>query len=250
VVGTALSILVDPCTGGVGGAVAARVFRRVGAEIERVILGPRQQRRVAQAAEAAAERMRKKGGVVRSDGFFDEDSEGESDGIELLEGVLRSAADSWERQKVPYIGRIFGTAAVDDSITPIEASHLVRVLERLSYRQIVLLRFWQAARTTRPDFVQRMRDAIMAAGATPADAVIIQELSDLAATRVLERDPDLKTTGPSIQHVPAFRTIGESIGVDSIKLTPLGEKLHHLMGLEDVPLKEVEAIPDAFVRGE
>ena len=164
--------------------------------------------------------------------------------------MLRTAADSWEQQKVPYIGRIFGTAAVDESITPIEASHLVRVVERLSYRQIVLLAFWQAARSTRPDFVQLMGDTLMTSGATPADAVIVLELNDLAATRLLERDPDVQTTGPSIQHVPGFRLMGESIGVGSIKLTPLGEKLHHLMGLEDVSIDELEAIPDAFGRGE
>jgi hypothetical protein len=63
-------------------------------------------------------------------------------------------------------------------------------------------------------------------------------------------DPDLQTTGPSIQHVPGFRTIGESVGVDTIKLTPLGEKLHHLMGLEDIATDALEAIPEAFARGD
>ncbi len=250
VVGAALTILAGPIAGGAGGAIVARVFRRVGAEIERVILGPRQQQRVGAAAEAAAERMRDAGRPIRSDGFFDESVERESDGLELLEGVLRTAADSWESRKVPYIGRMFGTAAVDDEVTPSEASHLVRLADRLSYRQLVQLAFWAAAHNERPELLRQM-EAVAQSGIPPY-SVIVDELNDLARNRLLQRNPDAEASegAPLIRQVEAFRTMGESVVIEHVVLTPLGRTLHYLMGLDQVPPEELEDIPRAFAAGE
>lgn len=103
--GTALTLMAGPFVGSASGEAVARVLRRVGFEIERRFLAPRQERRIGEAYKAAAEGVAREleaGHVVRTDGFFDQpDPDHESPAGEILEGVLRTAADEWEQRKVP-----------------------------------------------------------------------------------------------------------------------------------------------------
>lgn len=249
--GVALTFVAGPYAGGVAGAVVARVVRRVGAEIERLFHSPTEQRRAIEALEAAADRFQELGTSIRNDDFFTGDGNGNSAGTEFLEGVLRSAADSWEQRKVPYIGRMFGTAVTDETITPSEASHLVRLADRLSYRQFVQLAFWGAAQTSRPELLVQLESVVQSG--IPPHSVITNELNDLARERLLQRAEDAEDPGegsPLIQEVDAFRTFGATVATSQVVLTPLGKTLHYLMGLDQLPAEELEDIPRAFFAGE
>lgn len=103
--GTAMTLIAGPFVGSASGETLARVLARVGYEIEQRFLAPRQERRIGRAYEAAASAARGElaaGPQIRSDGFFDQPGPDDlSPAEEILEGVLRTAADEWEQRKVP-----------------------------------------------------------------------------------------------------------------------------------------------------
>ncbi len=106
---------------------------------------------------------------------------------EILDGVLRTAADEWEQRKVPYIGRIFGTVSFDPSISPPDASYLLKLAERLTYQQVVLLAFWEAARDEKSTFRREVVSAGLRAaeGISRPTATILAEMNDLATAGLL-----------------------------------------------------------------
>ena len=120
--GTAITLVAGPFVGSASGEAVARVLLRVGQELEQRFMAPRQGRRLGQALEAATKAAQKEleaGKEIRADGFFDQPSaDAPSPADEILEGVLRTAADEWEQRKVPYIGRIFASVSFNPSIRP------------------------------------------------------------------------------------------------------------------------------------
>ena len=107
---------------------------------------------------------------------------------ELLEGVLRTAADEWEGRKVPFYGRLFAGVSFDDTVAPAEASYLLRLGGGLTYRQIELLAFWE--RVENP--AQRYGQSIIVSltipagepGNTPRESVV-SEMAELGAANLL-----------------------------------------------------------------
>ena len=141
--GTAITLAAGPFVGSASGEAVARVLLRVGHEVEQRFFAPRQGRRIEQALEAATEasqRALQAGEEIRSDGFFDHSAAGDaSPAEELLEGVLRTAADEWEQRKVAYTGRMFASVSFDSSVSPSQANYLLKLVDRLTYQQVVLL---------------------------------------------------------------------------------------------------------------
>ena len=60
IAGVALSLAAGPFVGSSAGAVVGRALRRVGMEIQKRLLGPRQERRIAEALSVVAERARER----------------------------------------------------------------------------------------------------------------------------------------------------------------------------------------------
>jgi hypothetical protein len=71
---------------------------------------------------------------------------------------MLAAADAWEQRKVPYLGRLFSGTSFDSNVSVGESNYLLRLATRLTYRQLVLLRFWVAAQGG------RYEEAILSAG--------------------------------------------------------------------------------------
>ncbi len=99
-VGGALGLLGGPpgvAAGAVGGVLVTRALKRIGAELQLRLLGPRQEVRVgatfAFAATEISERL-ERGDHERHDGWFDGGGEGRPHAEELLEGVLLNAANA------------------------------------------------------------------------------------------------------------------------------------------------------------
>jgi hypothetical protein len=221
----------------------ARVLLRVGSDIERWLLAPRQEKRIGEAAKAAFDEIEVRLGAdeeVRED-FRDPDDD--SPAVELLEGVLRTAADEWEQRKVPYIGRIYAGLAFDASISPAECAYLIKVAERLTYQQVVLLAFWEAAQDSGKPYEQ---EVVMLAvrraegGARPAPTTIA-EMDDLGSAGLLgvatERDGIVRPGA-------TFGSSGGFTGVDlnTVRATEIGQRLHRLMGLERVADSDLDAV--------
>jgi hypothetical protein len=144
-VGAALGTLGGPVgilVGAAGGVVATRAFRRVGSEMAKRVLGPRQDLRVGEASAVAAELIKARldaGGSPRADGFFDVDASGRATAEELLEGVLLTAADSYEERKVRLLGNLYANLAFDPTVDRATANYLIQVMRRLTFRQLVLM---------------------------------------------------------------------------------------------------------------
>lgn len=251
---TALTLVTDPFVGSASGVVVARVLTRVAHEIEQRILVPRQRRRIDQAAEALVEAAKKEqaaGREARSDGFFDRPSPDDaSPAEEILEGVFRTAADEWEERKVPYIGRIFGMLSFDPSVTPSDASYLLKLSDRLTYQQVVLLAFWEAAQdSSRPYEREVMSASIrLGEGRSHPTAMILTEMNDLASVGLLGLASTQDLLPPEIPGLPAFGTSPGSPGVrlNNVRLTDMGETLYRLMGLDKVPDQDLEQVAKAL----
>lgn len=143
--GAAIGLIGGPI-GVVGGAALGAVFGKVlvkvGSDLKRRFLGPREEMRIGGVMIAAGARIQEKldrGETPRTDGFFDtpEDSS-RPPAEELLEGVLLKARDSFDEKRLDLLGRLYASIAFSD-IAPVHASHLIHLAGDLTYRQLVAL---------------------------------------------------------------------------------------------------------------
>jgi hypothetical protein len=144
-VGTALGLLGGP-TGALGGAAAGvvltRLLKRVGADIKRRLLGPREEARVGMTVAliaVRADRLLREGERPRGDGFFEPDESERPAAEEILEGVLLKARDSYQEKKLPLLANLYTSIAFLEEISPSQANHLVVLASRLTYRQLVAM---------------------------------------------------------------------------------------------------------------
>jgi hypothetical protein len=88
---------------------------------------------------ADTQERRKRGDSPRQDGFFDERGGLRSEAVELLEGILRQAAATFEEQKLPYLAHLYSTTAFEEQISPSTAMYLLRIAGELTFRQLLRL---------------------------------------------------------------------------------------------------------------
>ncbi len=191
------------------------------------------------------------GDQLRSDGFFDDKDEDGGPAGELLEGVLLSAADAWERRKVPYIGRLFSRASFNTNVGVGESNYLLRLGNRLTYRQLVLMRFWVAAQGGRyEESLMSLGIDQDAQGGSPTPA-LASELDDLMSAGLVGVQRSDGTIGPPDPTIEGIADVGSLKGTDLAKvcLTPLGSSLHDLLGLDHVPSEDLDEVLRAL-RGE
>lgn len=236
VTGAAIGFIAGPpgaIAGSAVGVVLTRGLKRVGAEVGRRWLSPRQHVRVGAGFAFAAARIRERlsaGDAIRTDGFFDAATGHRSAAEELLEGVLLQVANSYEEARIQYVARLYASI-VFETIEPAYAHFLVRVTERLSFRQLVCISLIMNGIT---------RDLLIAAGAPAADTYYFSD--DVA----LEVD-ELATLGLAGIGQPGGRVIdprtgrfGRSDGFRSVilgdaALSTHGRRLAELMELWDMP---------------
>lgn len=124
------------------GAALSESARRIGLEVYDRLLVWRQRVRVGAtlgywAADGAA--LTATGAVPRRDGFFEADTNGRSAADELAEGVLLSAADSFQEKKLRHLGAILPAASVRDDVSAADALWICRLVDRLSWRQLTVI---------------------------------------------------------------------------------------------------------------
>ena len=140
--GAAATAFVGPFAGGAIGVAISRSVAAIGG------LAVREEARVGAALgliELDAERRKADGEEPRRDGFFDDRGTLRPDAVDLLEGVLREAADAYEERKVPLFARLFSETAHRSSVSGAEALYYVRLTSALTYRQLVILSAYAAA---------------------------------------------------------------------------------------------------------
>jgi hypothetical protein len=236
VTGAAIGLIAGPpgaIAGSAAGVIVTRGLKRVGAEVGQRWLSPRQQVRVGAGLAFALARIRERlsaGDSIRSDGFFESRPGHRSNAEELLEGVLLQVANSYEEARIQYIGRLYASI-VFETVDPAYGHFLVRMTERLSFRQLVCLSLIANGVD---------RDLLLAADAPAADAYYFSD--DVA----VELD-ELATLGLAGVGQPGGRVVdprtgrfGRSDGFRSVvlgdaALSVHGRRLAELMELRDVP---------------
>jgi hypothetical protein len=232
----ALALLTGPeavIAGQVGGSMVSSVLKIVAARIRRRVLEPRQTLRVGLAFTIAADHIATRlehGAEPRADLFVGHGDHRPS-AEELLEGVLRVAADEHQERKVRYLGRMYGELLFRPDISADLAAFLIRVAEALTWRQLMLTAY-------AGDLSGRMGslNEVVAARevANHEDpAVLYAEIDDLAGRKVIGASTvdGHVVTPASLWGSDSFR----SLGIGSARLTKVGQALHDLMGLSEIP---------------
>jgi hypothetical protein len=240
--GAAVSLVVGPVLGTGIGAVLADLLARGGREMYDRLLAPRQGARAAGALDVAFVRISERlqaGDQPRVDGFFDADEDGRADAEEVLEGTLLTAANAYEERKVPLLGRLYANLAFDTTIRASHANFLLRLVDRLTYRQMQLLGFFGTAQTGPYEHALLELPAYVSETGKLPDSGLIAELSDLADVGLLGgRQDDGSVTA-------TWATQQGSWGPNTLvraALRPLGQTLYELMELDRLPSEELDAV--------
>jgi hypothetical protein len=225
VAGGAFGLIGGPVGALGGAALGVAIQRATKAAIAR--MSRAEQRRVAETIEQIADDRQLRadaGESLRDDGFFD-DREGDRPAAEeLLEGVLRFAAETYEERKLPLLGHLYDGVAHDESIPPADALFLLRAAASLTYRQFVALAVIARAEELGRElaWAKGRRDE----GRVEPDPAVLMELDDLGDRRVV----GLRVKG-------TVRAVGEVIDSSSPlsvseyaawRLLPAGERLMRL----------------------
>lgn len=147
VTSSAVGLLVGgPAAAAIGGAagVALKIaLRKVGSEIERRLLSPRERTRIGAVFTLAAAQIRERieqGETPRTDGFFDLNHSGRSDAEEVAESVLLKSQREPEEKKLPYMAHLLANMSFEVTISPEMAHQITKAGEQLTYRQLCLLK--------------------------------------------------------------------------------------------------------------
>jgi len=152
VTGAAVGFFVGGLAGAAAGAVvgsgAEQVFRRVGSEISRRLLGKREEVRIGATFSFAAKKIKENiasGKRLREDDFFGELSNERPAAYEILEGVLLSAQREHQEKKVQFYGNLLGNLPFRSDVDRTQANQLIKLAQGLSYRQLGLLEIFAAS---------------------------------------------------------------------------------------------------------
>jgi hypothetical protein len=231
--GAALGVAVQRAARAVALRLSRREYERVGATLLLI------ERDVAARHERDEQ--------LRDDEFFDEHDGRRPDAEELLEGVLRLAAQTYEERKVPLLANLFSGVAHDANVAAADAQFLLRTAADLTYRQFVAL-----AVVAHQD--EHFRDLARARtlhdeGRLSPDPATLVELDDLGDRRLV----GLRSGGKIVTAGTTFETTNSissaTVGYGAMHLLPAGCRLVRLTGADRIVLSERQGWVD-LLRGE
>ena len=241
VTGFGVAAMVSGPVGGFLGAlapVAVRVIRRSALDHMHRQLSARERMRTAavvRIATARTQQMLALGYEARSDGFFQGAPGNRSVAAELVEGVLISAQREHEEMKIPYLGNLLANIAFHDWISRGEANLLLRLADRLSYRQLCLLALFG-----RKAEFPNLRDGTFVKELREVEKSEREELVELIG--LLVEAEELFDLGMVTQERRVIFAHGEGLNPANAMLFRYGAALYDLMELRDVPRDELEPL--------
>lgn len=242
--GIGVGLLGGPLAGVVAGAAMGEAFARVATEFYDRVAAGRQRARGGKALEVALWRIGQRvddGDLPRQDGFFNPGPDGRADAEEVLEGTLFTAANAWEERKVAPLGRLYANVAFDPTISPRWANFLLRLADRLTYTQLVLLAFLSEANRPGPyESAVVALEALPSEIRVPPDRTLYSELDDLSTNHLVGVR---QNSGPPIQTVEIMGGAGWTPNMlIRADLMPDARALHDLMELDQLPRDDLDAV--------
>ena len=216
----------------VGGAFSTAV-KKLASEMDKRFMGPREQARVgvvcALGAAEIVERINA-GDKLRKDGFFEEGEAGRSDAEEVWEGLLSKCQREASERKLPYMGHLFAGLAFHESIGLDLAHQLISEAERLSYRQLCIVRVCAVRESfdlrSEPYVSKGQREVALSSDVYP----VLLECFDLC-NRGFLGSPSAALTVPQI--VPS-----------AMRVQGIGVVIHNLMKLGLIPQEDLSAVAE------
>jgi hypothetical protein len=242
--GVGVALLGGPLAGVVAGAAMGEAFSRVATEFYDRVAATRHRARGGKALEVALARVGervKDGDQPRQDGFFDRGPDGRAHADEVLEGTLFTAANAWEERKVAPLGRLYANVAFDPTISPRWANFLLRLADRLTYTQLVLLAFVaEANRPGRYENAVVSLEALASEVRVPPDQTLYAELDDLSTSQLIGLRQNSGPPIPPLATMEAWRWTPSIL--NRADLMPNARTLHDLMELDQLPREELDAV--------
>lgn len=247
VAGAGVGLLFGP-PGALAGAVAGPLVNRALKKVLGDFAGRRLSRREtiragATAAYATVEisKLLEAGEKPRDDGFFDESPDERSAAEEIADAVLMAAQRDPQEKKTQLLGKMLARFAFDPRVDRTLAHLLVKLAERLTYRQLSLLALYNLNVRDRFD----LRDGVPlrqgAPSLTPAIG-LLEEIRQLHALSMLQQR-SAEHAGTDI-----ILTI-TMINPARQELVGLGGWLHELMNLgASIPEEELRGLADGLNR--
>jgi hypothetical protein len=186
------------------------------------------------AAQVIADRL-EAGETPRRDGFFEGAPGRRSAAEELLEGVIHAASESYEEQKVPFLGCLYSNLVFDETVSREHANFLINRARGLSFQQLVIIAMvWEG------DFERLVQAALRD---TPPQRVFFAEevaleayeLEQLALLGAGEPGGRLSSGGLTFAD-PTARPLSE------LTLSGVGHRLFELLNLSAIPPDAREAV--------
>jgi hypothetical protein len=228
--------------GGPLGSLAGKAVEIVGSEVLERALGRAEQRRIRALRQVASARLAERleqGERLRDDDFFTAPSEigrrlsapwgaPSAPAHEILEAIFLAAGRTYEEKKLPHLAEMLVALVLDGEVSPAYAHHLIRLADRLSYRQLLLLRIFNG----------ESREEGLAEGDVRPDSrtgvgIEMEELARLGLFGTNEPGGDAYPTNSILE-----------VGLSFIKTTYDGRKLYELMDLGRLAEQDVKALVD------
>ncbi|EGV44842.1 hypothetical protein BZARG_27 [Bizionia argentinensis JUB59] len=231
VIGLAIAGPVGAIGGAIFGPIIGKVFKKIGNELSKKILSPREEIRIGATYSLALDQIQdsiKKGKTLRSDDFYENKNGDRSKAETLLDGTLLKARNEYEEKKIKYYSNFLANLNFDESISFEKGNTLLRIMEQLSYRQIVILGYfsnienidtnqWMVSFAHKPKLAQYQD--------------FYSELMELYNQQLLQQ------TG----------TEGISMMIISMKLSPLGKMFCDLINVAEIDFEETNKIENTII---
>lgn len=221
VVGFFLGGLIGGPGGAAGGAALGTLTQKILVDLANKVLSQREKVRVGAVAFFAIQKITERlenNDSLRNDSFFQSETGAQSNGEQLFEGVLLKARNEYQEKKIRYFGFFYANLAFAENIAPATANCLLKIMERLTYRQMVLL-----------SLIKR-------------EGPIDME----ALRRFKHRDPDLEALKREEMdlHSSDLGSLGLVLGNDAWRdtLSRLGDVLSDLADLNQIPDSDIDEI--------
>jgi hypothetical protein len=218
--------------GATAGKIVTDLFSRAGEEIEKKYLSRRESARIGIVAVYAMNRIKsnfENNKQIRTDDFFERDPIiDRSAADEILEGTLIAAKNEHEEKKLKYYGNLVANIAFHPEIDRYHANYLLRVSERLSYRQICILAILK--RKSNYHLISKISG--LKTLSSQNDKIILREIREMNNSDLIIPTNNYSTSvGTAANLTPS-----------TIELIEAGKTIHEMMNLDEIDGSEIDRL--------
>lgn len=217
---------VGAISGAVAGPIITDLFKKIGIELTNRLLGNREKIRVGATFSLAMDKLDqeiKKGKKFRNKEFYESTANDRSEAETIFEGTLLKARDEYEEKKIIYYSNFLANINLDNSISFEKGNTLLRIIEQLSYRQIVILSYFEEVDKLDTEKWKISFARIKELGKYQD---FYSDIMDLYNQQILQEPNSV------------------SMGVKSLILSPLGKVLCGLLDIHNVDSQDKHIVKD------